>query len=364
MKRWILGGVAAVVVAGNAFYWLAPYNIAASVEHLPGVGAVLHQYMRNTVKTRAGGIEVPEHVDLSDPGLIRLGAGHFATGCATCHGAPGIERNPVVLGMQPMPPKLTSEDWTAQDFWWIARHGFKYTGMPHWPGERDDEPWAMAAFLSAYDDFDADSYAEAAFGDANAWQAAAIRFGEPSGAVSLEQACVRCHGADGQGREGTAPKLAGQSEDWLKLVLNAYAEGQRESGFMAPLAAGLDAEARADLARRFARMEGRWSGIAPAIGDATRGAELAQKGDEHEDIASCASCHEGGGPDGLSPRRADTPRIAGQDGYWLVNWLHMYRDGSEEGWAPTTPRAHLMSVVAKPLTDADIADLAAYYAGR
>ena len=52
MKRWIWGGLAALVVAGNAFYWLAPYNIAASVPHLPGVSHVLHQYMRNEVSKR------------------------------------------------------------------------------------------------------------------------------------------------------------------------------------------------------------------------------------------------------------------------------------------------------------------------
>lgn len=358
LKRWIIGGVAALAVGGAAFFWFAPYNIAASVPHLPGVGETLHQYLRNAVRVRANRVEVPRHVDLDDPALIRLGAGHFATGCQTCHGAPGIARNPVVKGMRPEPPMLTSADFEPKEFWWIARHGFKYTGMPSWPGEgRDDEPWALAAFLSHYDSFDRAAYEDAAFGRAGGYEGEGVRFGGLPGAIPQELACARCHGEDGLGRDGTAPKLAGQSAEWLDLVLGAYAGGHRESGFMEPLAAPLAAGTRAAIAERYAGMSGDWQGRPLPFGDAERGRELAQRGDEHEDIASCAACHEGGS-DGVSPKRTDTPRIAGQDGYWLVNWLHLYRDGP----APDTPRSHLMQAAARNLTDADVADLAAYYA--
>jgi cytochrome c553 len=350
-KLWTGGALAALVIGGNAFYWLGLYNIAASVPHLPGVGEVLHQYLRNAVGARAASIEVPEHVDLDDEGLIRLGAGHFATGCMTCHGAPGIPRNPIVDGMQPAPPMLTG-DYDAKEYWWIARHGFKYTGMPAWPGEdRDDEPWAMAAFLSHYAEFDRARFEEAAFGEVGGYQSEGVRFGGLSGAIPQELACARCHGEDGLGREGTAPKLAGQSEAWLTEVLTAYAEGRRESGFMEPLAAPLSEETIASIAARYSSMPGSWQGEALPMGDAARGAELAREGDEHEDIPSCAACHG-------EKRRADTPKIAGQDGYWMVNWLHLYRDGPQ----PDTARGHLMAAAAKPLSDQDILDLAAYYA--
>lgn len=126
---------------------------------------------------------------------------------------------------------------------------------------------------------------------------------------------------------------------------------------MEPIAMPLSAESRAEIAARYAGMSGAWQGRALPFGDAERGRALAQRGDEHEDIASCASCHENG-DGGLRPKRADTPRIAGQDGYWLVNWLHLYRDGP----VPETPRAHLMQAAARNLSDEDIADLAAYYA--
>ena len=361
MRRYILASLAALAVAGGAFFFLAPYNIAASVPHLPGVANILHGYLGNAVAIRAVSLEVPRQVDLEDPGLIRLGAGHFATGCLTCHGGPGIPRNPVVEGMRPAPPMLTSEDYDAKEFYWIARHGFKYTGMPAWPGkERDDEPWALAAFLKQYDSFDRESFEIAAFGEAGDYNSAGVRFGGLPGAIKPELACARCHGEDGLGREGTAPKLAGQSEAWLTTVLTAYAEGHRESGFMEPLAAPLGDAAISGIAARYAGMSATWQGSPLAFGDPERGRELAAQGSEHDDIPSCASCHEGAGADGLAPKRPDTPRIAGQDGYWIYNWLKMYRDGP----VPSSPRAHLMEAAAKPLSDEDIADLAAWYAAR
>ncbi len=361
MRRYILASLAALAVAGGAFFFLAPYNIAASVPHLPGVANILHGYLGNAVAIRAVSLEVPRQVDLEDPGLIRLGAGHFATGCLTCHGGPGIPRNPVVEGMRPAPPMLTSEDYDAKEFFWIARHGFKYTGMPAWPGkERDDEPWALAAFLKQYDSFDREDFEISAFGEAGGYASAGVRFGGLPGAIKPEHACARCHGQDGLGREGTAPKLAGQSEAWLTTVLTAYAEGHRESGFMEPLAAPLGDAAISGIAARYAGMSATWQGSPLPFGDPERGRELAAQGSEHDDIPSCASCHEGAGADGLAPKRPDTPRIAGQDGYWIYNWLKMYRDGP----VPSSPRAHLMEAAAKPLSDEDIADLAAWYAAR
>ncbi|EBA06501.1 c-type cytochrome [Sagittula stellata] len=357
MKRLVLYAAGLVVVLGNAFYWLAPYTIAASQPHWPGVGEVLHQYMRNAVAIRSRNKEVPRQIDLDDPGLVRLGAGHFATGCATCHGAPGIARNPITAEMMPAPPKLDGLDFTDGELWWIARHGIRYSGMPSWPGEgREVEPWAIAAFLRTYDDFDRASYEESALGSAYAGDA--IRFPGLYGAIPKDMACARCHGEDGLGRDGTAPKLAGQSRDWLALVLDAYHDGRRESGFMEPLGATLTESNIDGISELYAEMDGNWSGRPLPFGDPERGAELARKGDEHNDIASCASCHEGG-ENPLMPRRADTPRIAGQDGFWLYNWLLMYRDGP----VPETPRAHLMAAAAKPLSDSDIADLSAYYAG-
>ena len=79
----------------------------------------------------------------------------------------------------------------------------------------------------------------------------------------------------------------------------------------------------------------------PAMADPAAGRAKAQM---------CAPCH---GANGLAVA-PNTPHLAGQPEPYLVDQLKAYRSGK---------RAHeVMSVVAKPLSDADIADLAAWFA--
>ncbi|GJD93008.1 hypothetical protein OCOJLMKI_0194 [Methylobacterium iners] len=66
--------------------------------------------------------------------------------------------------------------------------------------------------------------------------------------------------------------------------------------------------------------------------------------------SACQTCH---GMDGLS-KLPEAPNLAGQVEIYLAKALGEYRDG--------TRRNEVMNVVAKPLSDADIANLAAYYA--
>lgn len=64
---------------------------------------------------------------------------------------------------------------------------------------------------------------------------------------------------------------------------------------------------------------------------------------------ACVVCH---GPMGLSTA-PDAPNLAGQPAMYLASQLRAFRGGK---------RTHeVMSVIAKPLSDADIADLAAWY---
>lgn len=359
---WRLAVLTLVVLAivAAAFWWFAPYNVAASQRHLPPVRAALHSYMENAVGRRAADLDPPDWFSAGDPALIRLGAAHFATGCAICHGAPGLPRNAIVTAMLPEPTLIEETEHTLREFYWLARHGLKYTGMPAWSGMgRDDEPWALAAFLSSYADLDPATYRALAYGDAEGGPAnAAVAFGGMTGAPKDPMDnCARCHGADGRGRDGTAPRLAGQSEAYLASALDAYAEDRRQSGIMEPVAIALSPERRRALAARYARMdEGFGAGPAGnASAAAARGRDLARQGDEHAEIPSCMSCH---GTFDHPPRSGAVPIIAGQDARWLVIWLRMWRDGP----VPDTPDAARMAAAARNLTDRDIADLAAYYA--
>src|SRR5271157_4516298 len=71
-----------------------------------------------------------------------------------------------------------------------------------------------------------------------------------------------------------------------------------------------------------------------------------------EKYVQCASCL---GSDGRSTVVAEYPKIGGQSAVYVVNALKAYRDGRRQG-----TYAAIMAEVAKPLSDADIANLAAY----
>jgi cytochrome c553 len=65
--------------------------------------------------------------------------------------------------------------------------------------------------------------------------------------------------------------------------------------------------------------------------------------------AMCAVCH---GPQGLS-LTPDAPHLAGQPVLYLATQLRAYRSG--------TRRNEVMAVIAKPLTDDEIDNLAAWF---
>lgn len=65
--------------------------------------------------------------------------------------------------------------------------------------------------------------------------------------------------------------------------------------------------------------------------------------------AACAVCH---GPLGLSTV-PDAPNLAGQPALYVATQLRAYRGGARQH--------EVMSLMAKPLSDADIEDLAAWF---
>jgi cytochrome c553 len=69
----------------------------------------------------------------------------------------------------------------------------------------------------------------------------------------------------------------------------------------------------------------------------------------HTKAARCAVCH---GRNGIATT-PDAPNLAGQNEAYLVAQLTAFKSGER--------KSEMMSMVAKPLTDTDIANLAAYY---
>ena len=368
-------------LAGLLFVSAGLMPVAASQGHWPITQVLLHFVMRRSVQTHALGVKPPPAEDqlLDTEAMVLKGAGHYAEGCLPCHGAPGHPRAEVVLHSVPEPPYLPPmvDDWNDRELFWIVKHGIKYTAMPAWPSQRrDDEAWAMVAFLRRLPQLGPAEFRQLAYGE----EAEVPDIG-PTRSSTEPQAlanCARCHRRDGKGRgDGAFPPLAGQSEAYLLASLQAYARGDRHSGVMQPVAAALDAHEMRGVAEYYATVEAVGSGSARgtdvgderAAGDGApvadnedegtrvaiaRGERLAHEGAAARRVASCVECH---GP-GTAPRNALYPRLAGQPAAYIELQLSLFKHGDRGG----TAYAGIMATVAERLQPDDIRDLALYYA--
>lgn len=342
-----LGIIGVVIVVGG----LIP--IKASSEHWPITKWFLDFSMARSFSTHSIGIDVPP---LDHPALIVRGATQYETTCRPCHGAPDLRAPRVAAAMLPKPPYLPPliANWEPAELFSIVKHGVKFTGMPGWPAKnRDDEVWAMIAFLQRLPELDAAEYRRLVFGETPATGASApieMLTGPENLPRAVRDRCARCHGIDGRGRGGAFPKLAGQHSAYLYNAMRAYASGARHSGIMEPVAAGLSPAEMRELAEYYSRLD---RGAQPKLG-IPRGRDIAHRGIPSQRVPACVDCH---GPKDPQPRR-EYPRLAGQHAEYLVQQLELFRKGHRGG----SPYAHLMNEVAPKLTPQQMRDVAAYYA--
>ncbi|OYX40557.1 MAG: cytochrome C [Rhodobacterales bacterium 32-67-9] len=140
--------------------------------------------------------------------------------CRTCHGIDGYAKIPVA-------PHIGGE--TAG---YITRQLTAFRG-----GTRVNEMMSVVAA----------GLTDPQIADLAAWyasqQATATLLAEAAAAPPL---CVTCHGADGIGRTGDVPNLAGESNIYIDTQLKAFRSGKRVHEVMTTIAADLsDDEIRA-----------------------------------------------------------------------------------------------------------------------
>lgn len=364
MKRRLLWLAAITVAAPIVGFLVAASGIVpvnASGGHWAITTWMLEFSMRRSVDTHSRGIEPPP---LDDRGLVIHGAVRYDIGCAPCHGRPGLEQPRIAGGLVPRPPYLPGviHQWESRELFYITKHGVKFTGMPAWPTQvRDDEVWAMVAFLNQFPNLDEAAYRRlAAIGGTSSEDAEPRVLEQSASAESTSTTvlatCARCHGRDGLGRgHDVFPILAGQSAPYLSLSLEAYRSGARPSGTMGPVVAGLDGSDLELLAEHYA---GQSPGptVPPMPGDEQieRGRAIAAEGIPSQRVAACAECH---GPAEHEPD-PKYPRLAGQPISYLVTQLELFQAGVRGGGES----AHLMADVAPRLKPDQIDDVARYYA--
>jgi len=154
--------------------------------------------------------------------------------------------------------------------------------------------------------------------------------------------CAACHGADGTSPNDTWPNLAGQNVAYLARILTAYKSGDQEDVAMTPLAKALGDADIQNLATYFASSSCKPT-PSKSAGVAAVGKTLAK---------NCTGCH---GERGVAGNPA-WPSLAAQKPSYLTNALKAFRSGHRKD--------PMMAGVARGLSDADIANLAAYYAAQ
>ena len=189
-------------------------------------------------------------------------------------------------------------------------------------------------------------------GPADAQKGAAIA---AQGLPPAVAACATCHGAKGEG-SASFPPLAGNGAAYTRAQLDAFADGTRANAVMAPIAKGLNEQARDDVAAWFASLP---SGIAVQAAAAPeakdQGAWLVERGRWADGIPACVSCH---GPGGAG---------VGEHFPALAHLSAAYMQAQIDAWKsdqrPPGPQG-LMQSIAKKLSRDDITAVAQYYAAQ
>jgi cytochrome c553 len=189
--------------------------------------------------------------------------------------------------------------------------------------------------------------------------------------------CMSCHGANGEGNPaGGFPRIAGQAEYYLSRQMAAFAGGSRNNPIMSPIAKAMNEQQIRDVSAWYAQQEapaaaagasnGAGNGAGKTTGKAAgndagktaaadRGQVLASVGDQSKRIQACANCH---GPNGVG-EAPPYPYLAGQHASYLTAAMTEWKNGNRN-----TDASGQMPSIAKALSDADAAALAAFYAAQ
>ena len=160
-----------------------------------------------------------------------------------------------------------------------------------------------------------------------------------------ETNCVRCHGVNGVSSTAGVPHLAGQRAAYLHSQLKAYKEGSRAQSPMGGAVKFLADDALIRVSAYFASL------------DPPRAAAAGKAGARADPIAAgkavaqaCSGCH---GENGVSAM-AGTPNLTALDPAYFGLVMHEYKSGKR--------KSEMMKPLASGLSDADIANVALYYA--
>jgi len=179
-----------------------------------------------------------------------------------------------------------------------------------------------------------------------------LKRGDSARGAALATVCQECHGFKGVSADAGFPNLAGQSVAALYKQLEDYRSRKRNAAVMGVYVDPLSQQEMLDLATYFSSLPNPFVSPAAAPGSAHADARhLVEVGSPMRGIVSCAACH---GPLGLTP---GAPELRGQQRAYLEQQMQAFQGGGRHN-----DISEQMRSVARPLSGAEIAALAAYYA--
>lgn len=158
------------------------------------------------------------------------------------------------------------------------------------------------------------------------------------------EACVACHGANGNSTVPLFPVLAGQNARYTYLQLRDYKEGARKDPVMAPIAANLSKEDMQDIAAYFAVQQ-------PLSIKFKADPARVKLGFAKTQEVLCSMCHLGG-----LKGQNEIPKLSGQSYDYIFKQLTDFKARNR------TNDAGNMAAVSQTLSDDDIINISQYIA--
>jgi cytochrome c553 len=177
--------------------------------------------------------------------------------------------------------------------------------------------------------------------------------GNPVRGAASATTCNNCHGVNGVSNDAAIPNLAGQSVAAIYKQLADFKDGRRNAAVMGVYVDPLSQAAMVDLAAYYASLPNPFVKVEIVSVSAYPVAhQLVELGSPMRSVASCAACH---GPLGFT---FGAPSLRGQQRAYLVQQMQALQSGDRRN-----DISEQMRSVARQLTEAEIAALAAYYSG-
>lgn len=171
------------------------------------------------------------------------------------------------------------------------------------------------------------------------------------------EACVACHGVDGNSITPLWPKIAGQHEKYLLQQLLEYKKGEsgnRNNLVMLGIVADLNEAELAELSKYYSKQT-----VSPGMADAASlelGKKIYRGGIPSKGIPNCgSSCH---GPQGRGNKLGRIPSLSYQHAEYTADQLKKYRSGERKG--VNNP---VMEQIAARMSDEEIEAVSNYVSG-